>query len=344
MKEMIIFVLILLCGASRGGESVLAELRELYRIRRSWDPAKMSGEAHRQRMDVIKNRVEPVVQKEFSGIAEGKVSPVARELLSDPEAMEYCRTVLIGVLRNFPSAGQVEGMNAIFSASPESERGTLILSFLQHLPRASFHGEDIQKWIVDKINAGMPAGALYFILSKESACAVFEMSRRNMKSFAKKNENDDRNLNALLSAVFLASNGDEDALAFLESLLENRDINSLLDRTYTIHAAAMSGNFRLIHRILRIAASDATSHWNGEDCVPRKTSFAHIAANACSLSIEGFPVVGFWQEYDESTEAKVRDWIKQHPSWTTKMCPIVFFRESPFSSTITKLRQFLRRK
>jgi uncharacterized protein YggL (DUF469 family) len=182
---------------------------------------------------------------------------------------------------------------------------------------------------------------VYFILTDESAKAVSQTATSSMRRFSQSRKRKDDNLFSLVSAVFLARRGDADALKLLNSLLDHRNIDSLLDTEYVIHAAAMSGNEKLMQKIRDVVATDKRVHWNGEDCMPRETSFAHVAASACSLAIEGFPSVMHWGEYDEETKKKVRDWLEKNPASKIKSDIRPFFNGTPFQRTITAMwRQF----
>jgi len=132
--------------------------------------------------------------------------------------------------------------------------------------------------------------------------------------------------------VFLASRGDGDAIKLLASLLNRLDINSLLDTRYVIPAAMMSGDEGLIKKILGIVTTDKRTLFMGIDCIPEEISFAHEAAKACALVIEGFPAVVCY-EYDDETKEKVCQWIEANPTYTIKPdIPRIFLKETSLGS------------
>lgn len=341
MRLMLLIPLLVVWTACHAESPIVTDLKNLYRIRRDWQPSGLSIEDYRSRMDIIRSRARPIVTEEFAKLAGGEVSPLARELLTDREAMEFCWTVLLALFPTFTAEEQVMGVNAVFTATPESHKGYVVLTLLCRLPKAALSGTAIQKWTVDHINAGMHAGAFYFILTEDSAVAVSKAARNSMKRFSRRREDCRQNLFSLISAAFLASRNDEEALAFLGSLLDNRSIESTLDRMYVIPAAAMSGHRQLVQRIIDIAKTDKRIHWNGEDCVPRVSSFAHAAANACSFVIEDFPSIGFWSEYDEAMKKKVVNWIGENHAYIVHGNPTAILRQTPFNEVVTgMLRQF----
>jgi len=144
-----------------------------------------------------------------------------------------------------------------------------------------------------------------------------------------------------LSVVFLASRGDERAIKVLDTLLDQRDLDSLLDTAYVIPAAAMSGNEALIKKIRDIITMDKRTRWHEEGGHPPETSFAHEAAVACSLTIEGFPEIGDrWMPYDEETKKKVHDWLKKNPTHKVRLDdPRVFFNETCLKLIIPAMRR-----
>lgn len=341
MRLILLVPLLVVWTACHAESPIVTDLKNLYRFRRDWQPSGLSIEAYRSRMDIIRSRARPIVTEEFAKLAVGEISPLARELLNDQEAMEFCWAVLLALFPTFTAEEQVMGVNAMFTASPESYKGYVVLTLLFRLPKESLSGAAIQKWIVDHINAGMHAGAFYFILTEDSAVAVSKVACRSMRRFSKKRGACRQNLFSLISAAFLASRNDEEALAFLGSLLDNRSIESTLDRMYVIPAAAMSGHRQLVQRIIDIVKTDKRTHWNGEDCVPRESSFAHAAANACSFVIEDFPPIGFWSEYDEEMRKKVVNWIGENHAYVVHGNPAAILKLTPFNEVVTgMLRQF----
>lgn len=342
MTKIVLLLTMSVMGVSCFAESsVVADLKELYKVRREWQTTSMSPAELRAYQETIRNRARPVVSQEFAKLADGEVTPLAGDLLKDPEAMEFCWSVLYTLFPTFSTDGQARALNAIFTTSPDLQRGRVILSFVLDLPVEAFSEKEIQKWLVVEINGGMPAGAFYFVLTDESAEAVSKAARDSMKRFSRRRENNDNNLFSLVSAAFLASRGDKAALKLLNTLLDKRDIDSLLDTAYVIPAAAMTGNEELIQKIRNIITTDKRTRWNGEDCMPRETSFAHIAACACSLILDGFPSVGYWGAYDDETQKKVQDWQKNNPTHKAKLDPRMFFKATPFSRVVTAMSQQL---
>ena len=294
------------------------------------------------RISQIKARVDPIVHGEFVKLLAGEFTPFARELLSDPGTAGYCQVVLLKLLRDATAEVQTTVFGKVFAATPEPLRGGLMLLFWEEFPKEAFAGEEIQHWLVDKINGGGLAGAYYFILTEESAKAVTETAVKDMARFPKTKESRGNWCQfPLLSAVFLASRGDGDALALLDSLLEQRNINDPFDTRYAVWVAAMSGNEKLIQKIRDIITTDKRTSW----FAGVQISFAHDAAFVCSLTIESFPPFKYEEWYSEGslaipegsvlpdkypgdeTKKRVHDWLRDNPTHKVKLeDPRVFFK------------------
>ena len=317
--------------------SIIADLKEFNRLGQ-FDP-KIPFSERIQIMDKIKNRVTPLISQEFAKLVDSEVTPLMRDLLNNPDVAFFAQDVLGDQLPTYPVDIQVSVLKKVFEATPDSLRGALVLSFWDDLPKEAFVGNEIQGWLVKKINGGVPAGAFYFILTDESAKAVSKTATANMKRFSKRREDNESNLFSLLSAVFLASRGDADAFKLLDSLLDQRNLDSLLDTAYVLQAAAMSENEKLILKVRDIIVTDKRSRSNG-DSNPPETSFAQIAASVCSLTLEGFPSVDYWGDYDDEMKKKVHDWLKDNPTHTIKPDFIRgFFQNTPFQSIIPAMWQ-----
>jgi len=246
-------------------------------------------------------------------------------LLGDSQTLGYCCGVLHKLFETYPVDTQTRVLEKVFDVTPDSLRGNIIQSFMLDLPKESFSGKEIQQWLVKKLNDGNLWGPCYFILTDASASAVSKTATESMKRFSKKRRQDD-NAFSLMSAVFLAARGDEGAVKFLDSLLDQRDIKS--EVAPSIFLAAMSGNEKLIRKVRDIVITDKRTRFMGEDCIPSKISFAHDAAVACALTIEGFPPVDPLDEYDEEIKATVHQWIKSNPTYKIKLNdPRIFFKE-----------------
>lgn len=232
-----------------------------------------------------------------------------------------------------------------FAAMPDSLRGRVILEFSHDLPKESFSGNEMQQWLVETINGGLPAGALYFILTDESSQAVTQTAIANMKRFAHPGGHDERSLFSLASAVFLASKGNGDAVKLLEKLLDQRNANSIFDLRYIIPAAAMSGNEGLIKKLLTIVTTDQRVFSFGPGDGHEKISFAHTAALACSLVIEGFPAVKSFRRYDDETKEKVLQWIESNPAYAIRLeDPRIFFKETRLQAIFPAMARTLEAK
>ena len=320
--------------------SVVEELKELYRIEWSEKPESMSLQEHWNRLDEIKNRIRPIVSREFAKLTEGESTQLVRDLLKDPDVMDFCWGILHTQFETYSVEIQFKVLNTLFNVAPDSQRGRVIWSFVLDLPKEAFAGKEIQEWLVKKINGGMSAGAYYFILTDESAREVSKTAKTNMKMLSSARIDSDSNLFSLLSAVFLASREDDDAIKLLDSLLDKRNINSLFDTGYVIQAAAMSGNEKLIEKLREIIITDNNSRWIGEDSIPKEISFAHIAAGSCSLTIEGFPSIGYWEEYNDEKRKKINEWLKNNLSSKVKSdYARKFFEETSFQGVITAMGQ-----
>ena len=325
----IVFGLILSCFAE---SPIFEDIRALKRAQR-YDPASAISIPERLAIQKeIRERIEPIILGEFAKLADGEATPLVRELLQDPDAMGLCKAALCKSMKMHSLEIQTDMLHTVFDITPDSLRGHIVQSlFSQGFPNDVFSGDPIQEWLVEKINGGMPAGAYYFILTDESTRAVSKTAKTSMRGFSKRKGHKEQNLFSLLSAVFLASRADGDALRLLDSLLEKRDLDSLLDTAYVIPAAAMTGNDKLVWKLREIIATDTRTRWNGDDAMPSETSFAQIAASACSLVIEGFPPIGYWDDYDDEAKKRVNDWLKANPAHKIKADSArAFFRDSPF--------------
>jgi hypothetical protein len=344
MKKTILFFAIFTAGINGSAESsVVADLKERNKIDREWQTSPMSPEEIRMRMKEIEDRVRPIVEKEFAKLAEGEVTPLARELLQSPEAMAFSGSVLTEQIRKYSSDVQSIAWNAAFKASPDALRTEVVLHFRNKVPTEAFFTQEVQDWLVETINGGTPAGVYYFILTDASAVAVAETAKANMKQFSKKDGWGPGNLFRFLSVVFLASRGDEDALELLDSLLEKRDPKSFFDRVYLIPAAVMSGNETLIQIVREIITTDKHSelddHYNTVFFV-----FADNAARVLFYAIEDFPSFR-WANYDNDDELNqarkvVHDWLDENPAHTFKPgFALSIIGRTSFQSVITAMLQ-----
>ena len=329
--------------------SVMADIQEFCRLR--WESARedisqKDLEDSWDRQKKIKVRAEPVLHREFAKLADGELTPLVRDLLKesgDIWVWTFCTTALHAQMPTYSVDVQAKVLEKVFDTVPDLRRGRVLRSFVTDLPKEAFAGKAIQQWLVDTINGGISGGGFYFILTEESVRAVSKAVTADMKKFSKEREHSSSNLLSLMSAVFLASRGDDDAVALLDSLLDRLDINSLLDTVYVIPAAAMPGNEKLIKKIINIAVMDKRVRINGEDCIPKETSFAHEAAKACALVIEGFPAVVRYK-YDDEAKGKVRQWIEANPAYTLKAyTPRVFLKEH-FNNIIPAMRRVMEKE
>jgi len=342
-KTFYLFTMSIVCiNCLADDSSIMADFNNLHkinhewRIKQSWEKMSMSEEEFGVYLEKIKERVLPILNREFAKLAEGEVTPLVRELLNSPEAMNSfsisCRSVLLSQIRNSSVKTQTIAINAAFHATPDSLRGRMILSFMLTLPKEVFSGNEIQEWLVTKINSGLPAGKLYFILTDENAEAVTETAKVDMQRFSKENGF------LLASVIFLASRKNEEALTLLDAWLDERDINSKSDRDCVIPAAAMSGNEKLIQKIRDIITTDKRLIRFKPFSVPEQFSFAENAARTCSLIIEGFPDIKW--SYDDETKMKVHDWLKDNPTHTIKPNFVRnFFNQSSFLNSIPDMLQ-----
>lgn len=334
MKKSILLVALFTAGVCLAESSVVADIKEKNRLHK-FDPSIPFSERN-QKIIAIENRVRPIVNEEFAKLADGDITPLVRELLHEPETEGFCNAELYKLLKTASPDMQTNILQKVFAVAPDSFRGRILRSLVfPEFPKEIVAGDDIQKWLVAKINAGLPAGPFYFFLTNESSEAVTKAATANMRRFVKEDGHSGRNQFSLLSASFLASRGDKAALKLLNTLVDERDIDSILDIAYVLQAAAMSGNEKLIYKIRDIITTDTRTHWNGEDALPQETSFAHVAASVCALTIEGFPEVRYWGDYNNETKTRVHDWLKANPAHTIKPdAARMFFRESPFQSVI----------
>jgi len=339
-KTIFLLTLLVITMNILADSSVMADIKEYYRMQREEPSEPTFLKDHWAHLDKIKARFEPVVRQEFSKIVDSDVSSLIRDLLKDSEAIDFCAIALCGLLRTYSIDKQTNVLQKVFNATPDSQWATINLTLLWSLPKEAFFVKEIQQWLVNRINGGMPAGAYYFILTEESADAVAKAAVASMYRFSKtvenSNESRDNRLFSLMSTIFLASRGDDNAIKLLDSLLDQRDINNSFDRSYVIPAATMTGNERLIRKVGNIITTDKRTIFSGE---PTDYSFAHEAAFACSLTIEGFPPVRP-RTYTEETKKKVHDWLKNNRTRTAKLeDPRVFLRETNLDSVFSAMRR-----
>ena len=316
----VLFLMFLAARLFASDSSVVADLKELYDLERKPLPENMTQEQRKSRQEEIRNQTKPILDRELAKLAQGEITPLAKDILSTPEAAEKARIALKGQFATYSAETRKLVLDKAFNLTPNELRGSFLLSFIAAPPnkipyeKAMFAGKEMQEWLVESINQGLPAGPFYFILTEESAEAVYATARASMQRFSRVYEHSSGNLFSLLSAAFLASHGDEDALNLLEFLLENRNIDYFLDREYVVPASAMSGNEKLMNIVRDIIITDKSLKWIGEDTIPQEASFAHIAACAYSSSIEGFPKVTSFG-YDEA-EKKTSLRVAGKPSYT----------------------------
>ena len=342
-KTLSILAIFTVCINSLAESSVVADLKALYKFNKEWQTSPLTLEEQRAYSKKTEDRVGPIVEKEFAKLAEGVVTPLARELLQDPETMDFCRLRLLTQIRTYSPDIQSNAWNTAFQASSYAVRTRLILSFIRVLPKDAFFTKEVQRWLVEKINEGTPAGIFYFLLTDESAESVTETAKTSMKRFSKEREKSDGNLFALLSVVFLATRGNEDAIKLLDSLLDQRDINSLLDTWYVIYAAGMTGNEKLIGKILEIILTDKHS-----EPIEHSNSFwlpfSGNAVSMCVIAIEGFPNAQIaYENDDEMKEAQkiLHNWINANPTYKIKPdLHLTIIQNSHFQSIITAMIRY----
>jgi len=299
----------------------------------------MSPEEIRAHMKKIEDRAWPIVVKEFAKFTEGEVTPLAHELLQDPDAMALGRPVLNTQIQTYSPDTKIKAWNTAFQASPDTLRTEIILHSLRYLPKEMFYTKEVQEWLVGKINGGIPAGVYYLILTDESARTVTETAKASMKQLSERQV-----LFPILSAVFLVTRGDEDALKLLDSLLDKRDVNSPLERhfvlSYVIPAAAMTGNDKLIRKLCDIIRTDKQSVFDVHDNTV-DFPFADRAARMCALTIEGFPPLVFWEDDNEGlikNRKVVHDWMDKNPKFEIKSdFAFSIIRQTVFQSVITEM-------
>ena len=335
MKKVLILLATLSIGMNCPAEepSVMMDLKELYRVSKESYKVNQEGEkitlSDEERWAYQKEtreRVRPIMEREFAKLVEGEVTPLARELLNSPEAMDFGRGILLSQ-GGYSVDVQSSVLNTAFSATSDSLRGELLSYFmLSVLPKEVFSGSEIQEWLVGQVNSGLSNWEIYYILTDESAKAVTKTARASMKQFSKVERGLRDNAFSLQSASFLASREDGEALTFLESLVDERDIDSRLDQNYIIPAAAMTGNEKLIQKIRDIITTDERSISYSPSIRPREFSFANVAAGACSFIFEGFPEVKLGA-FDEETKKKVHDWLKDNPTHIIEFDPREFFKK-----------------
>ena len=346
-----LFTLITIGTNSFANSSVVADIQEINRLHQ-YDPLIPFSERD-EIIKTITKRVRPIVQNEFAKLKDGEFTPLAQELLTNPETSDFCHYVLMFQIRAFSEDIQTKTLEKVFANFSDSDRGPLIRGLMHDLSVKVFAGNEIQKWIVDEINGRekqklarvikdgvlKSIGSYYFILTEENVGAVSETAISNMRRLSNPNKGDvhfsrlDVHFSQL-SAIFLALHGNEEALELLESRMDKRDINA---DAGVILAAAMSGNEKLIKKIPVIATTDKSVRCDEDDCDHFECySFAHEATIACSLTIEGFPEVKWFDEYDDEIKERVREWVEQNPVYTIKLDdPRVFLKYSSWDLFIT---------
>ena len=94
------------------------------------------------------------------------------------------------------------------------------------------------------------------------------------------------NYNALVSAAFLARQGDRQALKMLRTILEHRSMEDIYEILPVFPCIALTENKALIDELLTIIRTDKRRLWIGRDSIPQEISFLHTASAACSLVIK----------------------------------------------------------
>ena len=335
--KLLLPTLLLLATSGLADPAIIADIKADIRFRTYTSDDPIPEQERKAKSEEIKPRIERIrriVDAEVAKLADSEVSPLVRELLTDSDALGFCLSAIHKLFRDSTEDAQITMLHKLFNATPDSLRG-FIRSFVTTLPKKAFATAEIQKWLVDKINNGLPAGAYYFILTDESADAVSGRAIADMKRFSKARGNAFH----MLSIAFLASRGNDDAVARLDSLIDKRDLENNFDTSYVFPAVAMSGNRKLIQKICGIITTDTRTRWHGEDAIPNETSFSHLAASACALVIEGFPSVTYWgPKYDEKKRKEVQDWLAKNPAYKIKpIDPETFFRETGFHCILPEM-------
>lgn len=232
----------------------------------------------------------------------------------------------------------------IFEHSPPSCRGDIVTLFLydSDIGFTSFHSPPIQKWLMRVIRQGVPATAFYFILTEKNAAEVERGAWMDVLRFSKPNGNCPANRQALVSLAFLASRNSKKAVRMFETLLKKRDIQTPTDDSLLFPAIALSGNRTLLEKLPDIIRTDERQRFNGLDAIPQSFSFAHEAAAACSMAIEGFPLIDHWESFTEEKRHMAIDWLSRHPDYTIKPDIRRIFTDSSLSVMIPDQAEALR--
>ena len=98
----------------------------------------------------------------------------------------------------------------------------------------------------------------------------------------------------------------------------------------------------LLEKLPDIIRTDERQRFNGLDAIPQSFSFAHEAAAACSMAIEGFPLIDHWESFTEEKRHMAIDWLSRHPDDTIKPDIRRFFTDSSLSVMIPDQAEALR--
>ena len=322
----LLFMLLIPILSMADHEGLFRDLKELYFLNHTYYerevPKGSDGkEGPRERAETLRAQVRPAVKAAFRDIGSGTLTPSAREILQRWTAIDYGAGIIADILNTLSPEEQRAACKALFAeASPTV--GMLLLMecyFQENIPFSIYEESCVQRCLTTLILDGFPAGRFYFLLTDENAKCVADTARSDMANFSRdRYSRKSANYNALVSAAFLARQGDRQALKMLRTILEHRSMEDIYEILPVFPCIALTENKALIDELLTIIRTDKRRLWIGRDSIPQEISFLHTASAACSLVIKGFPAIrDGWFFKDEQKQA-VEEWVRTNPEWTLK--------------------------
>lgn len=265
----------------------------------------------------------------FQAFCNGIVSPSIQASLSNYQSVDCLFWKFRLFLIKQPQNKKNIGIQTFINAIPQKYKAYYSIELLDMLSMESLNSSENQRWLINSILQENPIEPLYFFLSDHSIPAIKETLEKRMKLFNKKEEIRIQNLTSLVSAAFLASKDDKNAIQLLTRLLETRDINDRFDHTYLIFIAGLSGHPIIFQRLKDIILTDNRTFLYGIDCIPQKASFDHAAACVYSLSVEGFPKIDTWDTFTPETKETIKIWFNSHPTFEIRCQYNQYFTKTP---------------
>lgn len=337
----LISILSIVCFQCCFSSPLSEDLKALYQLKQLSPSPEMTQDFINKSINSIYVRVNPQLDEAFRMLCKGQVMPLINEVVTDYQAIDYAFQRYRRILKAQPEENKSTSIQTFLTVLPTQFRAYYFLKLNRYIKKENLLCDDIQLWLTDSINNGELGVALHYLLTEESKEKIAETARKNMREFNRENDHDYVNISSLISAAFLASRNDTEAIRLLIRLLETRNIKSSFDRFYLILIAALSEHPTIYQKLKEIILTDKQTYWYGIDCLPQEASFSRDAAFVYSISVEGFPKTDYWDQTKDIDHKKIQDWFNSHSHFKIK-CPFdQLYRTTPLERILDGMEENL---